>query len=68
MIVRAHRVRIQWIPTSDMPADGFTKALPRQRHDNFVKSLNLVDIRNKIDSDEWNLIEHELVPKAIMPV
>ena len=49
--VRAQHVRIKWISTSDMPADGFTKALPRQRHDIFVKSLNLVDIHNKIDSD-----------------
>jgi hypothetical protein len=49
--LRAHHIRIQWIPTADMPADGFTKALTRQRHDIFIKSLNLINIRNRIDSD-----------------
>lgn len=27
-----------------MPAAGFTKALPRQRHETFLKQLNLIDI------------------------
>ena len=42
--VQAGRIRISWIPTSDMPADGFTKALSRQRHERFIKQLNLIDI------------------------
>jgi hypothetical protein len=32
-----------------MPADGLTKALPRQRHDEFVRMLNLVDINHLIE-------------------
>jgi hypothetical protein len=43
--VQARRLRIKWIPTSDMPADGFTKALSRQRHERFIKQLNLIDIK-----------------------
>jgi hypothetical protein len=27
-----------------MPADGLTKLLPRQKHENFVKQLGLVDL------------------------
>jgi hypothetical protein len=43
-------IRIRWVPTSQMPANGFTKPLPRQRHDEFIRFLNLVDIQSKIDS------------------
>jgi hypothetical protein len=38
------RIKIAWISTSNMPADGLTKALPRQKHQNFVQQLGLVDI------------------------
>ena len=27
-----------------MPADGFTKLLPKQKHEAFVLQLNLIDI------------------------
>ena len=37
-------LNIQWISTDSMPADGFTKALPRQKHEAFVRQLGLVDI------------------------
>jgi len=43
--VQAGHVKVKWIPTTDMPADGFTKALPRQWHEQFIAQLNLVDIR-----------------------
>ena len=43
--VQAGHIKVKWIPTTDMPADGFTKALPRQRHEKFIAQLNLVDIR-----------------------
>ena len=39
-----NRIKIAWISTSQMPADGLTKALPRQKHQNFVQQLGLVDI------------------------
>jgi hypothetical protein len=38
------RINIAWISTSHMPADGLTKALPRQKHQNFVQQLGLVDL------------------------
>jgi hypothetical protein len=40
------RLNLQWLSTNDMPADGLTKALPRQKHIEFIKQLNMVDIRN----------------------
>jgi hypothetical protein len=41
-------LQIQWIPTAEMPADGLTKALPRQKHETFIKQLGLVDIENLV--------------------
>ena len=33
-----------------MPADGLTKPLPGQKHQNFIKLLNMVDIKHLITS------------------
>jgi hypothetical protein len=41
-------IQVQWVPTNDMPADGLTKALTRQKQERFVKQLGLVDIRGKL--------------------
>ena len=41
-------IQVEWVPTGQMPADGFTKALPKQKHDIFVRQLNLVDIGDRI--------------------
>jgi hypothetical protein len=46
--VRDNRIRINWTPTAAMVADGLTKALPRQKHEAFVRQLNLVDIKDLI--------------------
>jgi hypothetical protein len=46
-------VKIEWISTNEMPADGFTKALGPQKHETFRKQLNMVDIKpllNQLDS------------------
>jgi hypothetical protein len=48
--VQNNRIFVRWIPTSRMPADGFTKSLPRQLHEAFIRMLNLVDIGDRIDS------------------
>jgi hypothetical protein len=37
-------LQIEWLPTAEMPADGLTKALPRQKHDEFVRQLRLADL------------------------
>ena len=42
--VANEKIKVTWIPTSQMPADGLTKALPRQKHQNFVRQLGLVDL------------------------
>jgi hypothetical protein len=46
--VRDARINVQWVPTTEMPADGLTKPLPRQRHEAFIRQLGLVDIADKL--------------------
>jgi hypothetical protein len=46
--VQAKRIAIQWISTNDMPADGLSKPLTRQKHERFVRLLGLVDIKDKL--------------------
>ena len=48
--IRDARISIQWISTTEMPADGLTKLLPRQRHEAFVRQLGLVDIADKLQA------------------
>lgn len=40
---------MEWVQTAIMAADGFTKILPAQKHAEFVKQLNLVDIEDKFE-------------------
>jgi hypothetical protein len=37
-------IHVEWVPIGQMPADGFMKALLKQKHDVFVQQLNLVDL------------------------
>jgi hypothetical protein len=46
--VKEGRLKVEWITTTEMKADGFTKALPRQKHEEFVRQLNLVDIQDRL--------------------
>ena len=41
--VQEGELKVGWISTNDIPADGLTKPLPRQKHERFVKLLGLVD-------------------------
>jgi len=43
-------INIEWVSTNDMVADGLTKGLPIQKHAEFMKQLNLVDIEHLIKS------------------
>jgi hypothetical protein len=43
------QINIKWVPTNEMPADGLTKLLPRQKHQDFKAMLNLRDIEHQID-------------------
>jgi hypothetical protein len=42
-VQRGH-INCEWVPTSQMVADGFTKLLTPQKHANFVRLLNMVDV------------------------
>jgi len=50
--VRERRVFLNWVPTNDMPADGFTKPLGRQKHEGFCRLLGLVDESQRIAQEE----------------
>ena len=49
--VQADRLRIEWVRTADMRADGLTKALPTQKHRKFVEDLGLVDVKDLLNGD-----------------
>jgi hypothetical protein len=42
--MQADRVHVSWVFTSEMFADDFIKILCRQKHEEFIRQLNLVDI------------------------
>ena len=56
---------VAYLPTNDMPADGLTKPLPRQRFEQFVRLLGLVDLEQRIleqgyaDDDEVDWSDDE---------
>jgi RAB protein geranylgeranyltransferase component A len=49
--VQDQRLQIDWVPTTEMPADGLTKALSTQKHQAFIQQIGLVDIRHLIEPD-----------------
>ena len=46
--VQAGTVTLEYQESSKIVADGFTKELSRQKHETFVRQLNLVDITEKL--------------------
>ena len=46
--VEGNRLYVHWKPTNQMPADGMTKILPRQKHAEFIQQLHLNDICSKV--------------------
>lgn len=42
-------IKIRWVATADMIADGLTKPLNREKHAAFMHQLGLTDIKNLID-------------------
>jgi len=46
--VQSGNISVEWVATAEMVADGFTKMLPAQKHKEFLRQLNLVDISEKI--------------------
>jgi hypothetical protein len=52
--VQEGRLHVKWIPTNRMIADGLTKSLTAQKHHEFVRMLNLADVKDLILSQEGN--------------
>jgi hypothetical protein len=46
--VRNKQIRLQWTPSAATLADGLTKVLPPQRHQEFINLLNLKDVTNRL--------------------
>jgi hypothetical protein len=46
------RFILEYLPTSEMPADGLTKNLSRQKFEHFRAILNLQDIQHLVKKDE----------------
>lgn len=46
------RVQFQWKPTKEMIADSLTKALPKQRFENHVKMIGMVDIKERLKAEK----------------
>ena len=46
------RVLFEWVSTKEMLADGLTKALPRQRHEEFVRLISLDDISKRLEQEK----------------
>ena len=46
------RFCVDYLPTAQMPADGLTKALPRQKFEHFQGMLGMVDIRERLQGKE----------------
>ena len=39
--VQAKRLQIEWLNTSEMPADGLTKPLTRVKHEAFIRQIGM---------------------------
>jgi hypothetical protein len=57
-------INVQWVPTRDMIADGFTKALSKQKHQNFMRVMNLEDIGDRISREQRQDELKEQIQKA----
>lgn len=42
--VQSNRISIEWVPSTEILADGLTKSLPPQRHKEFVRLLGLTSL------------------------
>jgi hypothetical protein len=44
-------IQVEWKPTSEMVADGLTKSLTAQKHNDFIKMINMVNVKHLISPD-----------------
>jgi hypothetical protein len=45
-------VIFQWKVTKEMIADGFIKPLPKQRFQNFINMIRIVDIKEQLAEEK----------------
>ena len=45
---QAGKIRVEWVPTTEMVADGFTKELSPQKHITFLRQLGMEYIGDRI--------------------
>jgi Reverse transcriptase (RNA-dependent DNA polymerase)/Pol polyprotein, beta-barrel domain len=64
--VQAGHVFTEYLPTSDMPADGLTKALPRGRLEVFRRQLGLTDIEPLIYTLEEDTDNNDKLPTSLI--
>jgi hypothetical protein len=64
--VQAGHVFTEYLPTSDMPADGLTKALPRGRLEVFRRQLGLTDIEPLICTLEEDTDDDDKLPTSLI--
>ena len=50
--VSAGRANVSWVPTAEMPADGLTKPLPRQKQQTFREMLGMREISHLINPEQ----------------
>ncbi|RKK07264.1 hypothetical protein BFJ66_g16419 [Fusarium oxysporum f. sp. cepae] len=55
----ANRISVWYTPTTEMIADGLTKALPAQQFQKFVMQVGLVDINDKIQERRFKELTAE---------
>ena len=53
--VQSKRIAVKWTSSADTLADGFTKALPTQRHRQFINQLGLIELNH----DTTKSVDHE---------
>jgi hypothetical protein len=61
--VQEGRLHMEWCPTAEIPADGLTKSLVRQKHAEFVRQLGLENVHQLLSAhvDTPELAELTLV-------
>jgi hypothetical protein len=58
----AGRIQVSWLATSQMPADGLTKSLPKQKHCIFIEQLGLMDISQQLKgADQASHLEDHIL-------
>jgi hypothetical protein len=55
--VQAKRIRVDYVPSGDMLADGLTKPLLNTSFDQFVQQLGLVNVSDRLENSDQ---EHEI--------